>query len=173
MFGGALGPARTRIVHAFPGAERQRLKGLRERVLIGPAASEQVKASYGTFDHEAARVLEAAFVRSRVIGMQYHKPEGDRILRTVEPHALLLNWPAWYLLTFDRARSDVRTFRLDRIGSVRMEAEEPSAARPRDCPGHRRRRVRRPGSPDPLISPHAPLSWIRTSIIEDFGWDAA
>lgn len=128
MFGGALGPARTKIVHAFPSAERQRLKGLRERVLVGAPASDAVRSSYGAVNGRAMRELERAFVRARVVRMEYRKPGGAAAPRDVEPHALLLNWPVWYVLAFDRTRDDARTFRLDRIESVRME---PAEFRPR------------------------------------------
>jgi predicted DNA-binding transcriptional regulator YafY len=40
----------------------------------------------------------------------------------MEPHALLINWPAWYLLAFDHLRGQPRTFRLDRFLHVEVEA---------------------------------------------------
>jgi predicted DNA-binding transcriptional regulator YafY len=52
----------------------------------------------------------------------------SQLAREVEPHAILLNWPAWYLLSHDRLREDVRTFRLDRIETVRAATFVPRPA---------------------------------------------
>lgn len=123
MFAADIRSARTRLVAAFPGSERQRLRRLRERVLVGPAASGLVRESYGVPDPSAMRVLQAAFVRDRVAEIDYRKPGEPPVPREVEPHAMLLNWPAWYLLAHDRLRQDVRTFRLDRVHGVRPSTE--------------------------------------------------
>lgn len=123
MFGDDVRSARTRVVSAFPSSERQRLRRLRSRVLVGPPASAAVRASYGVPRGSAMRVLQDAFVRDRVVELEYRKAEGPSMMREVEPHAILLNWPAWYLLAHDRMRDDVRTFRLDRIGNVRATGE--------------------------------------------------
>ena len=128
MFGAGLGRARKKVVDAFPSHDKKRLTPLRERVLVGPAASAQVVASYGTPDAAAVRALQSAFVRERLITAVYAREDGERTERSVEPHAILLSWPAWYLLGFDHLRSEVRTFRLDRFVTVR---EERVSFRPR------------------------------------------
>jgi predicted DNA-binding transcriptional regulator YafY len=122
MFGAGLGRARRKLVDAFPTHERKRLTPLRERVLVGPPASERVARSYGRPDAHVLRPLQSAFVRERLATCAYVREDGERSERRIEPHAILLNWPAWYLLAFDQLRSEVRTFRLDRFQSVREEA---------------------------------------------------
>src|ERR687889_514744 len=42
--------------------------------------------------------------------------------RRLEPHALVINWPAWYLMAHDHLRGESRTFRLDRFVTVAVEA---------------------------------------------------
>lgn len=121
MFAPDLGRSRLKIVAAFPDAERQRLRKLRERILVGPAASAGVSASYGRPEPRASRGLQAAFVGERVVALDYRRQDGERSARRVEPHAILLNWPAWYVLGFDHLRNDVRTFRLDRVLSAEVE----------------------------------------------------
>jgi predicted DNA-binding transcriptional regulator YafY len=123
MFGVGLGRARKKLVDAFPQSERKRLNPLRERVLVGPSASERVRSSYGTPDPSAVRTLQRAFVHERMVTVVYAREDGTRAERRVEPHAILLNWPAWYVLGFDHLRGEVRTFRLDRFESVREEQE--------------------------------------------------
>jgi predicted DNA-binding transcriptional regulator YafY len=123
VFGDDIRRARMRIVSAFPSSEHQRVRRLRARVLVGPPASAAVRASYGIPDPAAMRALQAAFVGDRVVELEYRKPNESPTAREIEPHAILLNWPAWYLLSHDRLREDVRTFRLDRIEAVRAVAE--------------------------------------------------
>ena len=123
MFGRGLRAARLKLVAAFPAAERQQLQALRRRVLVGAAASAEVRASYVSPDRRVTEVLQSAFVREQVVEMEYERGDGERTTRPVEPHALLLNWPAWYLLGFDRMRESTRTFRLDRIRRVRVLSE--------------------------------------------------
>ncbi len=43
-------------------------------------------------------------------------------MRIVEPHYLLLSWPAWYLLVWDHLRGAVRMLRVDRIESASVQA---------------------------------------------------
>jgi predicted DNA-binding transcriptional regulator YafY len=123
MFAGDLGRSRLKIVGAFPDAERQRLRKLRERILVGPAASAEVQAGYGRPEPKASRGLQAAFVAERVVELEYRRQDGQRSRRQVEPHAILLNWPAWYVIGYDHLRNDVRTFRLDRVMSATAGAE--------------------------------------------------
>jgi len=128
MFGSGLGRARKKVMDAFPSHDRKRLTPLRERVLVGPAASARVVSSYGPPDPAAVRSLQSAFVHERLMRAVYVREDGERTERRVEPHAILLSWPAWYILGFDYLRGEVRTFRLDRFVSVR---EEPEGFRPR------------------------------------------
>lgn len=128
LFGAALGRGRRKIVHAFPALERRRLAPLRERILVGPAASAAVRASWQPPNPANMRRAESAFVQARVVRADYRRQDGSVSRREIEPHALLVNWPAWYFLAFDRERAGARTFRLDRFGPL-----EPTAAtfRPR------------------------------------------
>ncbi|HET9947635.1 MAG TPA: WYL domain-containing protein [Longimicrobiales bacterium] len=128
MFGGGLGRARKKLIDAFPSHERRRLTPLRERILVGPPAAEHVAASYRPPEPGIVRAVQSAFVSERVVHASYTREDGTCTERRLEPHAILLKWPVWYLLTVDHLREDVRTFRLDRFGSVRVE---PDTFRPR------------------------------------------
>ena len=77
------------------------------------------------------RRLQVAFVEERVIRVEYAKEGGELSTRRLEPHALVINWPAWYLMAFDHLRGDARTFRLDRFVAVELE-EERFRPRPGD-----------------------------------------
>ncbi len=129
MFAPDLRAARRKIVDAFPSAERRRLGPLRERIFVGPSASRAVRDSYGEPHRLALAPLQRAFVREHPVHAEYVKENGELTARRIEPHALLINWPAWYLLAFDHLRQDARTFRFDRFRTV--AADETHRFRPR------------------------------------------
>jgi predicted DNA-binding transcriptional regulator YafY len=132
MFAPELSRARKKIVDAFPTSERKKLGPLRERIFIGRPASATVVSSYSVPEAAVMRQLQVAFVREVTVRADYVKETGEWSSRRVEPHALLINWPAWYLLGFDHLRDGPRTFRFDRFRNVEVEANSGFRARPRE-----------------------------------------
>jgi predicted DNA-binding transcriptional regulator YafY len=132
MFATEVSRARKKIVDAFPTSERRKIAPLRERIFIGRQASLNVRSTYVRPDVPSMRRLQVAFVREAVIRADYVKESGESSQRRVEPHALLINFPAWYLLGFDHLRGEPRTFRFDRFRNVDVEAEGSFRARPRE-----------------------------------------
>jgi predicted DNA-binding transcriptional regulator YafY len=128
MFAPDIGRARRKIADAFPTTERRRIAPLRERIFVGEAASAAVRRSYREPAVTPTRRLQVAFVEERVIRAEYVKEGGESSRRRLEPHALVINWPAWYLMAYDHLRGEPRTFRLDRFVSVEIE---PETFRPR------------------------------------------
>ncbi len=122
MFASALAQARRKIAGAFPDAERRRIAPLRERIFVGPAASAAVRASYGPPAPGPIRELQAAFVAATIVRAAYVTGDGRHTTRRLEPHALLIQWPAWYLVAHDHTRGEPRTFRFDRFQTVTREA---------------------------------------------------
>jgi predicted DNA-binding transcriptional regulator YafY len=131
IFAAEVSRTRRKISDAFPEHERRRIAPLRERIFVGANASAAVRASYGTPDSAAIRRLHAAFVELRVVEIGYRNERGEVSRRRLEPHALVINWPAWYLVAHDRGRDAARTFRLDRVLAVEV-ASETFIARARD-----------------------------------------
>lgn len=123
MFAGALMRGRRKLLAAFPSRERAQLSPLRDRILIGRPASRTVADGYAEPLPPVALALQVAFVRAHVVRVRYRKADGDETQRDVEPHALLINWPAWYVLGTDRWRAATRIFRLDRLTEVRDTGE--------------------------------------------------
>jgi len=132
MFSGDVARARKKIVDAFPTSERKKIAPLRERIFVGRPASMHVRSSYTNPPAIAMRRLQVAFVREATVRADYVKENGESSTRRVEPHAMLINWPAWYLLGFDHLRGEPRTFRFDRFRNVDVEEEAPFRARPRE-----------------------------------------
>jgi predicted DNA-binding transcriptional regulator YafY len=110
---------RQKIGMAFPAEERSRVSRLRRRILHAPPASRRVSESMGQPRPSVLGPIQDGFFEQRAIEVEYHT-SGARTARVVEPHYLLLAWPAWYLLVWDHLRDAVRTLRLDRIESARL-----------------------------------------------------
>jgi predicted DNA-binding transcriptional regulator YafY len=132
MFASDVSRARKKIVDAFPTGERKRIGPLRERIFVGRPASDFVRASYSTPESGVMRQLQLAFVRLGVVRADYVKETGERTNRRLEPHAMLITWPAWYLLAYDHMRGEPRTFRFDRFRNVMVEDGPGFKARPRE-----------------------------------------
>jgi predicted DNA-binding transcriptional regulator YafY len=123
MFAAEIWRARRKVADAFPASERRRIAPLRERIFIGAPASAAVRASYVEPRAALMRRLQAAFVDARVVRVGYVKEDGASSARRLEPHALVINWPAWYLVAYDHLRGAPRTFRLDRFAAVEVDDE--------------------------------------------------
>jgi predicted DNA-binding transcriptional regulator YafY len=132
MFAPEVSRARKKIVDAFPTVERRRIAPLRERIFVGPPASMRVRSTYARPDASVMKRLQVAFVREAIVRAEYVKETGERSERRLEPHAMLINWPAWYLLGFDHLRGEPRTFRFDRFQMVDIEEHSTFKPRPRE-----------------------------------------
>jgi predicted DNA-binding transcriptional regulator YafY len=61
--------------------------------------------------------FEAAFLGKHQLQFQYQDAKGAITNRRVEPQAMLILPPLWYLVAWDPAREDFRHFRMDRISA--------------------------------------------------------
>ena len=113
-----LGVIRRKIVAAFGETHQARIRALRKRILLGPAASGRVVASYGGAPPRPLTGLAEAFLNERCVIIEYVDRNGAITSREIEPHFLYLSLPVWYLLAWDRLRGAIRHFRADRIRSV-------------------------------------------------------
>jgi proteasome accessory factor C len=87
----------------------------------------QIAAAPGD-DPSIARVVNEAIVHRRLLRLEYYKANEDEFSeRTVEPYALINGREGWYVASFDRAKDDLRHFRLDRVKSAEVldETFEP------------------------------------------------
>jgi predicted DNA-binding transcriptional regulator YafY len=132
IFAEELKRGRRKLLDAFPGHDRRRLGLLRERIFVGPPASDRVRQSYQPPAPAAMRELQLAFITPCALVGDYVNERDERTQRRVEPHALLISWPAWYVLAFDHRREQSRVFRLDRFENVRCDRAAPFRPRPRD-----------------------------------------
>jgi proteasome accessory factor C len=120
---GSLASAREKIVDAL--GEDPAQEGLR----ITNAAGD---------DSAIARVVSAAIAEHRVLEIDYYKEDEDEVTegRRIEPYLLHNGNKGWYIHSWDPAKGDTRTFRLDRIREARITGEsfEPRADLKPDVP---------------------------------------
>ena len=90
-------------------------KHLRRRV--GALGSATIAPAPGgpTVDPQDLTVIAAACRDTERLRFAYRSRDGDASRRDVEPHSLVNLGRRWYLVAWDRAREDWRTFRVDRL----------------------------------------------------------
>ncbi|NMO17386.1 WYL domain-containing protein [Pyxidicoccus fallax] len=118
--------ARSALEKLFASVPRERARSMRElcrRVVVGRPASARVLEDLGTPPEELLAVFEHAF-RDRVcLAFDYRDRKGQATRRCVEPHGLMVESPAWYVLARDVEKSAARLFRMDRIRRARVVPE--------------------------------------------------
>lgn len=118
FFSEQLRPARQKITQAFAESQRAIVRRLQERVFVGDPASVAVVSSYKMPSTKITRAVELAFLREQKLAVQYVNEKEETTKRTIEPHGIFVNFPAWYLIAYDDLRRAPRTFRLDRINGA-------------------------------------------------------
>lgn len=112
--------ALDKILSTLPPARARELRRLGKRVVVGKPAGPRMLADLGRPLPELLVAFERAFTRHVCLDIQYVDARAQRSRRCVEPHGLLVEVPAWYLLTRDTAHGEARLFRMDRIRRVRV-----------------------------------------------------
>ena len=113
-----LAPVRTKLMASFSPGMKDKIRGVRSRVLIGQSASAAVLSRFSQGRKGVIGSLHEAFLEMRRLRVGYRDEEGIGTRRVIEPHYLMLNYPVWYVLAWDELRKDVRTFRCDRLLSA-------------------------------------------------------
>jgi predicted DNA-binding transcriptional regulator YafY len=116
--------ALAKVARIMPPHLRRRVDALRA-MTQGPAAWNQgpnVDAGVLTTVAQACRDEER-------LRFAYTSQNGERSTRHIEPHRLVALGHRWYLVAYDLARNDWRSFRVDRLDSLRTTGMR-FAARP-------------------------------------------
>jgi predicted DNA-binding transcriptional regulator YafY len=110
----------AKLLGSLPRERERALKHLARRVMVGPPASERVRAGSMSPPPELLRLFEEAFTDGTGLGFHYRDSEGRETVRRIEPHGLLVETPVWYLLARDVDKGEARTFRMDRVSRPRL-----------------------------------------------------
>jgi predicted DNA-binding transcriptional regulator YafY len=124
-----LAAVRRKLVASFAPSLKDKIAGLRSRILIGGSASAAVVESFSPLGAEITEALLTGFMEQKRVRLSYRDVEGRLTEREIEPQWLLLNAPVWYVMGWDYKREAVRSFRCDRILEARL-SEAPFTLRP-------------------------------------------
>lgn len=117
-----LGSIRRKLTASLSPSLKDRISGLRKRILVGRSASAAVLQGFTMPAPEGGDLL-SAFLELKTLEIRYEDAAGQVSDRQIEPQILLLNYPVWYVVAWDRSRRAVRSFRCDRIGLAKASEE--------------------------------------------------
>lgn len=105
----------AKIEKALPSDKIRDLRHFLDCLYIGELAPQVDRTNIGTMDPALLPEFEAAFLQRLHLRFNYRDAKGESSTRVVEPQAMLILPPLWYLVAWDPAREDFRHFRMDRI----------------------------------------------------------
>ena len=122
----------AKIEKSLPGDKVKDLRAFLDCLHIGKLSPLQNLSDMGKMDRDLLPAFEKAFLQREFIRFDYRDAKGQLTRREVEPQAMLILPPLWYLVGWDPGREDFRHFRMDRIG--KPEAVAGTRCRRRHVP---------------------------------------
>lgn len=122
----------AKIEKALPPEKMRDLRRFLDCLHVGKLSPLQDLSDMGTMDAALLPAFETAFLQRLLLKFHYRDAKGRQTGREVEPQAMLILPPLWYLVAWDPARKDFRHFRMDRI--TNPEPIEGSKFRQRHVP---------------------------------------
>lgn len=113
----------AKIEKALPADKVKDLRAFLGCLHVGQLSPLQDLSDVGAMDPELLRTFEAAFLGRQFIRFDYRDAKGRQTQREVEPQAMLILPPLWYLVGWDPMREEFRHFRMDRISNPEAVAE--------------------------------------------------
>lgn len=107
----------AKIERTLPSDQVKDLRALLDCLHIGKLSPLQDLSDMGKMDRELLPAFEMAFLQRQLFRFDYSDAKGRKTLREVEPQAMLILPPLWYLVAWDLIREDFRHFRMDRISN--------------------------------------------------------
>jgi predicted DNA-binding transcriptional regulator YafY len=125
LFLNNLESVKNKLYASFPDPQRPKIRKIRNRILIGELAPENVVQNYSTTANvQQNDVILESFFDQKCLDICYKQKDGTITKRLIEVHFLYLSWPIWYLICFDHLRKEPRTFRIDRIQVANITGEK-------------------------------------------------
>lgn len=107
----------AKIEKALPPDKVRDLRAFLDCLHIGQLSPLQDLSDMGKMDPDLLCTFETAFLGRHFIRFDYRDAKGRTTRREVEPQAMLILPPLWYLVGWDPMRGDFRHFRMDRIST--------------------------------------------------------
>lgn len=105
----------AKIEKALPPDKVRDLRRLLDCLYVGQLSPLVDISDLSALEPALLSAFETAFLQRQYLGFQYRDAKGIVSNRSVEPQAMLVLPPLWYLVAWDPARDDFRCFRMDRI----------------------------------------------------------
>ncbi|MBB93373.1 MAG: ArsR family transcriptional regulator [Rhodobacteraceae bacterium] len=109
----------AKVEKSLPGDKVKDLRDLLACLHVGQISPLQDLSDMGGMHPDLLTTFETAFLNRQRMAFDYRDAKGRHTTREVEPQAMLILPPLWYLVAWDHARSDFRHFRMDRIDAPR------------------------------------------------------
>lgn len=120
-FAGLANAGLAKIESALPPDKVRDLRRFLDCLYVGQLSPLVDISDLGAMDPELLPAFETAFLQRQSLHFRYRDAKGAVTDRVVEPHAMLILPPLWYLVAWDPARDDFRHFRMDRIRTPEVE----------------------------------------------------
>ncbi len=114
-FSGLADAGLAKIEETLPPEKVRDLRRFLNCLHVGKLSPLQDLSDVGSIDPDLLPAFETAFLERLHIRFHYRDAKGQETVREVEPQAMLILPPLWYLVAWDPARQDFRHFRMDRI----------------------------------------------------------
>ena len=105
----------AKIEKTLPSDKVRDLRRFLDCLHIGKLSPRQDLSDLGCIDPALLPAFETAFLERLRLRFDYRDAKEAKTSREVEPQAMLILQPLWYLVAWDPARDDFRHFRMDRI----------------------------------------------------------
>jgi predicted DNA-binding transcriptional regulator YafY len=115
----------AKIEKTLPADKVRDLRRLLDCLYVGQLSPKQDISDMGPIDGAMLPAFETAFLQQLRLRFLYRDADGLETSREVEPQAMLILPPLWYLVAWDPARADFRHFRMDRIISPEIVEGTP------------------------------------------------
>ncbi|GLQ36219.1 DeoR family transcriptional regulator [Amylibacter marinus] len=107
----------AKIEKSLPSDKVRDLRAFLDCLHVGSLSSHQDLSDVTRIDADLLPVFETTFLNHQYIRFDYRDAKNRKSQRQVEPQAMLILPPLWYLVAWDPTRKDFRHFRMDRISN--------------------------------------------------------
>lgn len=114
-FSGLADAGLAKIEKTLPPEKIRDLRRFLDCLHVGKLSPLQDLSDMGSIASDLLPAFETAFLQRLRLTFHYRDAKGRQTRREVEPQAMLILPPLWYLVAWDPARDDFRHFRMDRI----------------------------------------------------------
>ncbi len=115
----------SKIEKALPTDKLRDLRRFLDCLFVGQLSPQVDISDLGEIDPALLPAFETAFLHKQRLHFRYRDAKGAVTRRHVEPQAMLILPPLWYLVAWDPSREGFRHFRMDRISTPEIDAGPP------------------------------------------------